>query len=150
MSNPWLKAYWLLLALLLGVWIGMLLPLPAHAHDIYGNLYSDGKQGSGRPNTHWCCNGDAEHGDCEAIGSNYRILDNGDVIMHSARFNRDVLVARDKVLYLPVPGGEASEAHWCGKPRAAMSEGYTPGSVNADQPDPDVYTYCAFLQLGGF
>lgn len=145
-KNIWHQIYWLLIAVLLGVWVGLMIPLPARAHDIYGNLYSDGQQGSGRPNTHWCCNGDPEHGDCEAIGQNYRVLYNGDVIFHSRRYNADVTVLRDKILFMPVPGGEQSEAHWCGKPRASV---YTTGT-EPDQIDPKFWTYCAFLQMGGF
>jgi hypothetical protein len=119
----------------------------SRAHDIYSNLYSDGGQGSGRPGTHWCCNGDAERGDCEAIGENFHFNDDGTVVMHSNRYKRDVLVGKDKVVYLPVEGGEASVAHWCGKPRAALT--YTPGSVNDDQPDTETWTYCAFIAPGG-
>jgi hypothetical protein len=118
-------------------------PATVRAHDIYTNLYSGGAPGIGQ----WCCSGDAATGDCEAVGSGYRIEPNGDAVITSRRYRREVRVGREKITWLPVAGGEASEAHWCGKPRAAMSlEGRKPDS---EQPDPDTWTYCAFITPGG-
>lgn len=118
--------------------------LPAGAHDIYTNLYSGGAPGIGQ----WCCSGDAVTGDCEAVGSNYRIEPNGDAVILSRRYSRQVRIGREKITWLPVTGGETSEAHWCGKPRPALSATPAP-PVNEEQPDPDTWTYCAFITPGG-
>jgi hypothetical protein len=117
--------------------------LPASAHDIYSNLYSGGAPGVGQ----WCCNGDAVTGDCEAVGTSYRIEPNGDAIITSRRYKRDVRVGREKITWLPVAGGEASEAHWCGKPRAAMW--HAPQEPAPEQPDDAIWTFCTFITPGG-
>lgn len=107
------------------------------AHDIYLPLREKGE-----PTGMLCCGGDEKTGDCEAIGSNYEILENGDAIMVSKRYGRAVRVAKSKIGWMSVPGGEYSEAHWCGRVGAVTSP--TP-----DQIDPGMITYCAFIAPGG-
>ncbi|MFO1148895.1 MAG: hypothetical protein U1E62_11025 [Alsobacter sp.] len=105
---------------------------PADAHDIYTRL----RDRSG----YQCCGGD----DCEAIGSDFRVRPDGSVVMHSRRQGTWIAVAPDKITWLVVPGGEASEAHWCGRPRGAAEAG-----LGADQPDDGFWTYCAFVAPQG-
>jgi hypothetical protein len=116
------------------VWCGLV-----SAHDIYTTL----KQPDG---VALCCGGT----DCEAVA--YKILPTGDAIV-SPRKNvqGEVLVPKDKITWMQVPGGEYSEAHWCGRKRYS---GTAWGSVNdgattPDQPDPTFWTYCAFIAPGG-
>lgn len=118
----------------------------AHAHDIYTRLYSGGAPGVGQ----WCCSGDPDpaKGDCEAVGSDYQMQPDGSAIFTSRRWGvRKVHVAADKITWLPVPGGEGSEAHWCGKPRSMMLN--PPPVGEQDQIDPETWTYCAFIVPGG-
>ena len=111
------------LATLLAI-AGQFVAAPVGAHDIYTNLYSGGAPGVGQ----WCCSGDAVTGDCEAVGSNYKIEPNGDAVIVSRRYSRSVRIGREKITWLPVSGGESSEAHWCGKPH--------PGNERAPCPRP--------------
>lgn len=126
---------------------------PAYPHDVYKGLQKDGSRdpnGSYSP----CCGGDPVTGDCEALDEHqYQVLNNGDVVFSSKRYSAKVTVPRDKVVWLPV---DDKPAHWCGKPRANMSTGYSPGSSGvstmsptAEQPDPVYWTYCAFVAPGG-
>jgi hypothetical protein len=110
---------------------------PLLAHDVYTQLRSTTGQ--------LCCGGDPVNGDCEAIGSRYRIEPGGDAIFESGRYHAQVRIARDKITWLPVPGGEDSEAHWCGVPRSKV---YL-APVNQDNPDASFWTYCAFISPGG-
>lgn len=117
--------------------------MPVQAHDIFTNLYSGGAPGVGQ----WCCSGDAVNGDCETIGDAYRITPNGDAIIHSSRYDRDVRVARDKITWLPVPGTD-SPASWCGKPRTTFTNTERM-ETTTEQPDQDTITYCLFIAPGG-
>lgn len=120
-------------------------------HDIYRDLYANGgyahQGGEGTP----CCGGDPLEGDCEPVGHNYEVLQTGDVLMITNRFGRSrVLIAREKILWMTVRGGEFSDAHWCGRPRNS----YAPGDPEYDtptfnNPDPEFYTVCAMISPGG-
>lgn len=110
---------------------------PTFAHDVYTQLRSTTGQ--------LCCGGDPVTGDCEAIGTNYKIEPDGDAIFESSRYHAQVRIARDKITWLPVPGGEESEAHWCGVPRSKV---YL-APVNQENPDTSYWTYCAFIAPGG-
>jgi hypothetical protein len=110
---------------------------PAAAHDVYTQLRSTTGQ--------LCCGGDPVTGDCEAIGTRYKIEPDGDAIFMSSRYHAQVRIAKDKITWLPVPGGEDSEAHWCGVPRTKV---YL-APVNAENPDLAFWTYCAFIAPGG-
>lgn len=110
---------------------------PTFAHDVYTQLRSTSGQ--------LCCGGDPVTGDCEAIGSRYRIEPDGDAIFESGRYHAQVRISRDKITWLPVPGGEESEAHWCGVPRSKV---YL-APVNQENPDSSFWTYCAFIAPGG-
>jgi hypothetical protein len=114
--------------------------VPAHPHDVYFNLRNDLT-----PTGRLCCGGDPVTGDCEAVS--YEMQPNGDAVFTSRRYGRKVLVGKDHITWAAVPGGEAFEAHWCGKPRDKLM--YSPGEVNADQPDTETWTYCAFIAPGG-
>lgn len=108
----------------------------AHAHDVYNQLRSATGQ--------LCCGGDPVTGDCEGIVSPHENVD-GSATFFSKRYGASVLVAKDKITWLPVPGGEDYEAHWCGVPRAKVPL----APVNDDNPDPGFWTYCAFWAPGG-
>lgn len=112
---------------------------PSKAHDIYNGLH-EGLD----PAAKLCCGGDPVTGDCEAV--EYKVFANGDALIFSKRYQRSVMIARDKITWLAIPGGEAFEAHWCGKPIEKM--GYPP-SPDPEQIDPQTYTYCAFIRPGG-
>lgn len=101
--------------------------LPASAHEFYTDLTDR--------NGHKCCGGD----DCEAV-VDYRVGPDGAVLMRSERHHAWVLVPAGRVEWKQVPGGEDRPAHWCGRKR----QGYD-GPVTAEQPDPDWWTYCAFV-----
>jgi hypothetical protein len=107
------------------------------AHDVYTQLRSTSGQ--------LCCGGDPVTGDCEAIGLNYRIEPDGTAVFSSARYGATVRIGRDKITWLPVPGGEESEAHWCGVPRYKVFL----APVNDENPDNAYWTYCAFIAPGG-
>ncbi len=114
-------------------------------HDIYSNVFENGhyrNEGAiGAP----CCGDDPINGDCEPVGSAFTILSDGDVLFTSRRYHAKVLVARDKVLWLTLRGGEFSEAHWCGRLRENLvqSNGYSPPTTL--NPDPEFWTYCAMI-----
>lgn len=110
---------------------------PAPAHDVYTQLRSTSGQ--------LCCGGDPNTGDCEAIGTRYTIGPGGDAVFVSSRYHARVQIGRDKITWLPVPGGEDSEAHWCGVPRTKVSL----APVTDENPDPAFWTYCAFIAPGG-
>lgn len=107
---------------------------PVEGHDIYMHLHEKMD-----PAKMLCCGGDEKTGDCEAV--TYQILPDGDAIFTSKRYSAQVRVAKDKIGWFSVPGGEWSEAHWCGKP----------GNPKLDplQIDPGYVTYCAFIAAGG-
>ncbi len=84
-------------------------------HDIYKELYENGRYKNEGGKGLQCCGGDPYDGDCEPIGSNYAILPNGDAVFASQRYGANVLVARDKILWMSIRGGEFSQAHWCGR-----------------------------------
>lgn len=116
---------------------------PARGHDIYGQLFSGGSPGVGQ----WCCSGDQATGDCEALGAKYALNPNGSVDIVSRRYGAAVHVAASKVTWLAVPGGENSEAHWCGKMRKDLTTNYA--AISREQPDPNAWTYCMFIAPGG-
>jgi hypothetical protein len=123
----------------------------AQAHDIYKGLH-EGLVPEGQ----LCCGGDPVTGDCEAVGTAYEVLPDGSAIFTSERYKRQVHVSKEKITWAFVPTGEFSEAHWCGKPRQSTTSGYAPGSgygmtapPDAVQPDPETWTYCAFIAPGG-
>lgn len=110
------------------------------SHDIYSNLH-EGMSPAGR----LCCGGDPNTGDCEAVYSNYRILPNGDAVILTKRYGgQSVLIAKNRIQWFAVPGGEESEVHWCGKPRAN-----TTYPQDAENIDPVFHTYCIFIRPGG-
>jgi hypothetical protein len=104
----------------------------SHAHDIYTN-----QREKGLPTGFPCCGGDPETGDCEAV--QYRMLPNGDAVVTSNRYKRQVLIAGPRIAWMTIPGGEWSEAHWCGKPRSGMTSAQAL-PPDADQPDPETWT----------
>lgn len=122
------------------VFLMMILAAKAHAHDIYTDLHYGGAA-TGR----LCCGGN----DCEPVA--YRILPTGDAIF-SPRKNvqGEVLVPKDKITWMAVPGGESSEAHWCGRKRLSGSAwgSVNDGKPDNEQPDPTFWTYCAFIAPG--
>ena len=93
-----------------------------------------------------CCGDDPINGDCEPVGSAFSILPNGDVLFTSQRHRAKVLVARDKVLWMTLRGGEFSEAHWCGRRREELvqSELRVPPPTTLN-PDPVFLTFCAII-----
>ena len=111
--------------------------IPVGAHDVYTRLRSTSGQ--------LCCGGDPLTGDCEAIGTRYTLEPSGDAVFMSSRYQARVRIGRDKITWLPVPGGEDSEAHWCGVPRTQVSL----APVTHENPDPAFWTYCAFITPGG-
>jgi hypothetical protein len=120
---------------LLALTLTMFLSEPLAAHDIYMTLHE--KMDISKM---LCCGGDEKTGDCEAV--TYQILPNGDAIFTSRRYGKPVLVAKDKIGWFGVPGGEYSEAHWCGRPGQFTH-------TDPTQIDPEFTTYCAFIAPGG-
>jgi hypothetical protein len=110
----------------------------ARAHDVYHQLKGRGGQ--------LCCSGSKEEGDCESVAA-YRLTPEGDVVVSSRRYGTDVLVARDRIVWSPVPGS-AAPAHWCGVPRARGVRGHQPSPVDPADPDPSYLTICAFIDPG--
>jgi len=116
----------------------------ALAHDIYSTLPQRDK--NGEPTGTLCCGGT----DCEAVS--YEINPDGSAyFMPTKNVQGRVLVPRDKITWMAVPGGEYSEAHWCGRKRHVgsawgSSDDPAPGG---DQPDETFWTYCAFIAPGG-
>ena len=68
----------------------------------------------------------------------------GDVVVSSRRYGAEVLVARDRIVWSPVPGS-AAPAHWCGIPRARGVRGRQASPVEPGNPDPSYLTICAFI-----
>lgn len=109
----------------------------AGGHDVYTQLRNHVGQ--------LCCGGDPDTGDCEPLEADqFKVLANGDVLVQSRRYNASLLVSSIKVTWLPV-AGSAAPAHWCGVPRTKV---YL-APVNAENPDPGFWTYCAFIAPGG-
>jgi hypothetical protein len=102
-----------------------------HAHDIYTSLRSPAGQ--------LCCG----EKDCERIYGNYR-QSNGMYYFYSGWYKVEIAVPEHRVIFAAVPGGEDSEAHWCGIPRE-----HTQTKLYEDNPDPKFITYCAFIMPGG-
>ena len=67
--------------------------------------------------------------------------------MSSRRYGAEVLVARDRIVWSPVPGS-AAPAHWCGIPRARGVRGRQASPVEPGNPDPSYLTICAFIDPG--
>ena len=121
-----------------------------HAHDQYVGLQPDGSTGTTSP----CCG----NRDCEGIAwDDVRIHPDGSASLYSKRWGRSVLVAAVHITPVGLPPndkGEVFPAHWCGDKRSPQ---YTPheGGVTdpsprpEDQPDPTLWTYCAFIAPGG-
>ena len=107
----------------------------ASAHDVYRELRS--------PTGQLCCGGDPVTGDCEAV--NYQVNPDGSATFQSRRYGASVLIGASKITWLPVPGGEAFEAHWCGVPRTKVQL----APFTDENPDPTFWTYCAFIAPGG-
>ena len=133
--------------------VGFVLPAfsqqPHVGHDIYRDLYPNGayrgEGGEGVP----CCGDDPIHGDCEPVGDKYRILANGDAVMQVKRYgNAEVTIPAHRILWMTIRGGQFSEAHWCGKPRAKFASGAYE-KPSEEQPDPAFWTYCATIIPGG-
>jgi hypothetical protein len=113
----------------------------AFGHDIYSKFYEGGAPGLGR----WCCSGDEEGKTGDCAPATYEIRPNGDAVMESRRYpGKKILVAKHRILWMSIPGGEKYEAHYCGIPRYASS---TP--PNDDDPDLEFITYCAAIVPGG-
>jgi hypothetical protein len=120
-------------------------------HDIYKELYENGRYRNEGGVGLQCCGGDPYDGDCEPVGSNYAILPNGDAVFASRRYSANVLVARDKIMWMSIRGGEFSEAHWCGRLRVELvspERGIDPPTEL--NPDPRFYTYCATIAPHGY
>jgi hypothetical protein len=119
-----------------------LLAVPAaKGHDLYKDFWSGGSRGLGR----WCCSGNAEGtmGDCSP--ATYRMRPDGSAVMRPRQFpDREILVPKHRILWTTVPGGEAFEAHWCGRPKQ-------PDGLYdvAEDPDPGFVTFCAAIAPGG-
>jgi len=109
----------------------------ANAHDIYNNVRSH-KTGQ------LCCGGDPDTGDCEALELHQINIRPDKVIIYSERYHRYVDISLDKIEWQVVPGSDAP-GHWCGSPRGKVSI----APINAENPDKDTWTYCAFLSFGG-
>lgn len=110
----------------------------ANAHDIYTHLREGGV-----PTGQLCCGGDPNTGDCEAV--RYQMNPDGSATFFSRRYGVSVLIGADKITWMAVPGGEHSEAHWCGKSRQIVSG----APIDDRNPDPAYWTYCAFIAPGG-
>ncbi len=120
-------------------------------HDIYKDLNTDGSYREygklGSP----CCGGDPVWGDCEPVGSDYRLLPTGDVIFVIHRYGKaEVLIAKERILWITIKGGEFSQAHWCGTPRTKVAGNRDVEPVEPLDPDPDFVTKCATIAPGGF
>ena len=76
-------------------------------HDIYKELNENGRYRNEGGVGLQCCGGDPYDGDCEPVGSNYAILPNGDAVFASRRYSANVLVARDKIMWMSIRGGES-------------------------------------------
>lgn len=118
-------------------------------HDIYMDLNTDGSYRQygtiGSP----CCGGNPVYGDCEPIGSNYRLLPTGDAVFLIHRYGKaEVLIAKDRILWMTLKGGEFSPAHWCGRPRETTDPNVEP--VEPLNPDPRFVTWCAIISSGDF
>lgn len=124
----------------------------AYSHDIYFGLRSGfdsaGQQTFLRDVGNLCCGGDPVTGDCEAL-DDFRGLPNGNFMIHSRRYNRDVEIAASRVAWTGIPGDNLP-VHWCGKPRDQMAYGYgSSAPADPEQPDTSTWTYCAFIVPGG-
>lgn len=111
---------------------------PVRAHDIYKDLTQPG-----RPDLK-CCGGEGPNADCEAL-DHTQIHERGGVfVIDSKRWGTSVLVSPGRIVFSGVPGEKPGTAgHWCGKPRGIAVE------TNDDQPDPTIWTYCAYIAPGG-
>jgi hypothetical protein len=122
---------------IIGISVALCVARPSFGHDIYTQLRS--------PNGQLCCGGDPVTGDCEAVKEqDYKVLLNGDVIIHSKRHNAMIRVGSDKITWLPVPGQDEPAA-WCGVPRYKV---YL-APFNDANPDKAFWTYCMFIAPGG-
>lgn len=107
------------------------------AHEMYSKFYEGGAPGLGR----WCCSGDEEGKTGDCAPATYEIRRNGDAVMESRRYpGKKIIVAKHRILWMSIPGGEKYEAHYCGIPRYAGSP-----PPNDDDPDPEFITYCAAI-----
>lgn len=130
-----------------------LLSSPAKAHDHYGNVY----EYNGKPATHrLCCGGDEKTGDCEALLPDQIYQMQGGVVILSKRYQARVFVPNSRIAWdyprdyntgEPAFPHDSYAGHWCGKPRKGVSSLEVPPTP--DQPDPDMWTYCAFVLPGG-
>ena len=135
---------WLAVAL-----IGVVMPLvffalvfyaqPARAHDIYKELPQPGN-----PSLK-CCGGEGPNADCEALDHSQITQRGGSFVIDSKRWGRPVLLSEGRIVFSGVPGEKPGTAgHWCGRPRT-----YDGQETTEDQPDPGVWTYCAYINPGG-
>lgn len=125
-----LRLLWLLAALAAAT--------TAHAHDIYSDLTQPG-----HPDLK-CCGGTGPNADCEALDFSQITERNGSFVIDSKRWGRPVLLGHGRIVFSGVPGEKPGTAgHWCGRPRTYEA------LTTDDQPDPGVWTYCAYINPGG-
>jgi hypothetical protein len=122
-----LMTAWVIIFLVVIIILGLGAITKAWAHDVYTQLRSPAGQ--------LCCGGDPVTGDCEGIVNPVQRED-GSALFYSKRYSHTVQIAAQKIVWMPVPGGEDYEAHWCGVPRYKV---YL-APINADNPDQDFWT----------
>lgn len=128
-----------------------LLYSPARAHDHYGGVYEYNKPpGQGR----LCCGGDEKTGDCEGLMSD-QIHESADgVTILSKRYQAKVFIPMARIQWdyprtqdgMPAFPHDVYAGHWCGKPRSDWPAG---GKPTPENPDPNFFTFCAFMLPGG-
>jgi hypothetical protein len=112
----------------------------ALAHDIYSELRQPGTGFK-------CCGGVGPDADCEALDFSQISERNGSFVIDSKRWGRPVLLGTGRIVFSGVPGEKPGTAgHWCGKPRTMAGYGW---QTSDDQPDPTVWTFCAYIAPGG-
>lgn len=125
----------------LTTFIYTLLSSTAYPHDIYSGLTQNPYPMVS------CCSGN----DCEGVEwSGVTIHIDGSATLYSKRNGNSVLVAAGRIKWDALPmdlEGRVYPAHWCGVKRSKIEAGET--APTDDQPDPNYWTYCAFIAPGG-
>lgn len=118
----------------------VLVTIGAKAHDIYKDLQQPGSSMK-------CCGGEGPNADCEALDHTQIHEQNGSFVIDSKRYGRSVLLGTGRIVWSGIPGEKPGTAgHWCGKPRSVYGLSM---ETSDDQPDPTVWTFCAWINPGG-
>jgi hypothetical protein len=128
----------------------------AHAHDDWMGVYERNDAATGR----LCCGGSDDmndpSSDCEHLTDSQLQYTADGVWILSRRYHAKVFVPNVKIHWdYPrnattkevTPMSPAYPAGWCGKPRGTTWN--SPSHFGPDNPDPNFYTFCAFVLPGG-